>query len=161
MTLEYERLRMPDLILFRPKIFQDERGYFFEKYRRSEYGGLNVPDFVQDNCSLSKRGVIRGLHYQLPPFAQGKLVSVVKGRIWDVAVDIREHSKTLGKWLGVELSEENNHLLYIPAGFAHGFSVLSDEARVIYKCTNEYSKEHERGIRFDDPRLNIDWKIAN
>lgn len=161
MTLDYKKLKIPDLILIQPKILRDERGFFLEKYKQSDFEEMGLPLFKQDNYSSSKKGVIRGLHYQLPPCAQGKLVSVVKGKIWDVAVDIRKSSKTFGQWVGVELSEENNLSFYIPPGFAHGFSVLSEEAHLLYKCTAEYSASHERGLRFDDKDLNIDWKVSS
>jgi len=161
MSLNYKKLEIPDLILIKPKIFNDERGFFLEKYKQSDFEELGIPIFKQDNLSFSKQGVIRGLHYQLPPYDQGKLVSVVRGKVWDVAVDLRKNSKSFGQWVGVELSEENNLSFYIPPGFAHGFSVLSPEAKFLYKCTAEYSQTHESGIRFDDPDLNIDWKITN
>jgi len=161
MTIDYERLRIPDLILIKPKILRDDRGFFLEKYKQSDFEEIGLPLFKQDNYSSSKQGVIRGLHYQLPPHDQGKLVSVVKGSIWDVAVDIREGSETFGQWVGVELNEENNFSFYIPPGFAHGFSVLSKETHLLYKCTSEYSAPHERGLRFDDQDLNIDWKVNN
>ena len=160
MTLDYKKLKIHDLILIQPKIWRDERGFFLEKYKQSDFEEIGLPLFKQDNYSSSKQNVIRGLHYQLPPFEQGKLVSVVKGKVWDVAVDVRKSSKTFGEWVGVELNEENNLSFYIPPGFAHGFSVLSPEARVLYKCTNEYSQIHEMGIRFDDLDLNIDWKVT-
>ena len=159
MTLDYKRLKIPDLILIQPKIFSDERGFFLEKYKQSDFEEIGLPLFKQDNYSSSKQGVIRGLHYQLPPFDQGKLVSIVKGKVWDVAVDIRRSSSFFGQWVGVELSEENNLSFYIPSGFAHGFLSLSPEVHLLYKCTNEYSVSHERGIRFDDKNLNINWKI--
>ena len=159
MALNYKRLEIPDLILIEPKVWQDERGFFMEKYKQSEFEEIGIPSFKQDNYSHSKHGVIRGLHYQISPFGQGKLVSVVKGRVWDVAVDVRKDSDFFGKWVGVELSEENKLSFYIPPGFAHGFSVLSDEANFLYKCTTEYSSLHERGIRYDDKELNIDWKV--
>lgn len=159
MTLDYKRLKIPDLILIQPKILRDERGFFTEKYKQSDFEEISLPLFKQDNYSSSKQGVIRGLHYQLPPFDQGKLVSVVKGKVWDVAVDIRKSSKFFGQWIGMELSEENNLLFYVPSGFAHGFSVISSEANLLYKCTAEYSKIHERGLRFDDRNLGIDWKV--
>jgi len=161
MTFKYKKLKIPDLILIQPNILRDERGFFLEKYKQSDFKEIGLPLFVQDNYSSSKKGVIRGLHYQLPPHEQGKLVSVVKGSIWDVAVDIRKDSKSFGQWVGVELNEENNFSFYIPPGFAHGFSALSDEVHLLYKCTSEYSAPHERGIRFDDRDLNIDWKIDN
>ncbi|MBT4207506.1 dTDP-4-dehydrorhamnose 3,5-epimerase [bacterium] len=161
MALDYKKLKIPDLILIQPKVLNDDRGFFLEKYKQSDFEEIGLPVFRQDNYSFSKKGVIRGLHYQLPPCAQGKLVSVMKGKVWDVAVDIRKDSKTFGQWVGVELSEENNLSFYIPPGFAHGFSVLSEEAHFFYKCTSEYSKLHERGLRFDDNDLNIDWKVSN
>ena len=161
MALNYKRLRIPDLILIQPKILRDERGFFLEKYKQSDFEEINLPLFKQDNYSSSSRGVIRGLHYQLPPFEQGKLVSVVKGKVWDVVVDIRKSSESFSQWVGIELSEENNLSLYIPPGFAHGFSALSPEANLLYKCTAEYSKIHERGVRFDDPDLAIDWKTRS
>jgi len=161
MALDYKRLRIPDLILIQPNILRDERGFFLEKYKQSDFEEVGLPLFKQDNYSSSRQGVIRGLHYQLPPYGQGKLVSVVSGSVWDVAVDIRKSSKTFGQWVGVELNEENNLSFYIPPGFAHGFSVLSEEVHLLYKCTAEYSSPHERGLRFDDKDLNIDWKINN
>jgi len=161
MALNYEKLKIPDLILIKPKIIHDDRGFFLEKYKQSDFEEIGLPVFKQDNYSSSKKGVIRGLHYQLPPHAQGKLVSVVKGSVWDVAVDIRKSSKTFGQWVGVELNEENNLSFFIPPGFAHGFVALSDDVHLLYKCTAEYSASHERGIRFDDNDLNIDWKISN
>ncbi len=159
MSLSYKRLAIPDLLLIEPKIFSDERGFFVEKYKESDFEALGIPAFKQDNYSYSKQGVIRGLHYQLPPYEQGKLVSVVNGKVWDVAVDIRESSKTFGQWVGVELSEENNLSFYIPPGFAHGFSVLSPEASFLYKCTNEYHPLSERGLCFDDKEVGVDWKV--
>ena len=160
MTLDYKKLRIPDLILIEPQILSDERGFFLEKYKQSDFEAIGLPVFKQDNYSSSKQGVIRGLHYQIEPHAQGKLVSVVKGKVWDVAVDIRKDSESFGEWVGVELSEENCLSLYIPPGFAHGFSVLSPEANLLYKCSAEYSEAHERGIRYDDPDLAIDWKVT-
>jgi dTDP-4-dehydrorhamnose 3,5-epimerase len=161
MPFNFKKLEIPDLILIEPKVFKDERGFFTEKYKQSEFKAQEIPDFVQDNYSYSKQGVIRGVHYQVPPYTQGKLVTVLKGKIWDVAVDMRKSSAYFGKWVGVELSDENNFSFYIPAGFAHGFAVLSSEALFLYKCTNEYNVASERGVRWDDPELNIDWKITN
>lgn len=160
MVLNYKQLKIPSLLLIQPKVFQDERGFFLEKYKQSEFEKISLPPFVQDNYSSSKQGVIRGLHYQRSPYEQGKLVSVVFGKVWDVAVDIRKNSPTFGQWVGVELSDKNNLAFYIPVGFAHGFSVLSQEARFFYKCTTEYLPEYEQGIRFNDPDLNIDWKLT-
>lgn len=148
------------LIVVEPKVFADDRGYFYEAYNRNVFHQNGITnDFVQDNQSRSTYGVIRGLHYQLPPFAQAKLVRVLVGSILDVAVDIRKGSPTYGQHFSLELTAENHKQLFIPAGFAHGFSVLSDIAVVQYKCDQFYSKESEGGIRFDDNELNIDWKI--
>lgn len=149
------------LIIFEPKVFEDSRGYFFEAFNKEVFkaAGINL-QFVQDNQSQSAFGVIRGLHYQLNPFAQSKLVRVLSGSILDVALDIRTGSPTFGQSFCIELSAENKKQLFIPAGFAHGFSVLSEKAEVIYKCDNFYDKSSEAGIRFDDPALNIDWEIA-
>ncbi len=150
------------LIVFEPDVFEDDRGYFFESFNEKRYSGAGLKfQFVQDNISKSKYGTIRGLHYQVGEFAQGKLCQVVFGKVLDVAVDIRFGSPTFGKYFAVELSEENHKQLWIPPGFAHGFSVLSEIAIFHYKCTNFYSKEHERAIRFDDPELKINWKINN
>lgn len=149
-----------DVIIVEPKIFTDSRGYFFETYVKKRYieNGIKV-DFIQDNESKSSYGVIRGLHYQTPPFAQSKLVRVISGKVLDVAVDIRKSSPTFGKYVAVELSDENKRQLFIPVGFAHGFAVLSDEVIFAYKCDNYYNPSSERGIKFDDDFLSIDWKI--
>ena len=151
---------IPGLLVFEPKIFEDSRGYFFESYNEKTFQqqGVNI-DFIQDNQSSSSYGVIRGLHYQLNPHAQSKLIRVLQGRILDVAVDIRKGSPTYGKHFDIELSAENKKQLLIPQGFAHGFSVLSEKAEVLYKCDAFYHKESEGGIRFDDPALNINWQI--
>ena len=150
------------LYIIQPKIFTDERGYFFESYKLEMFLKAGIPfNPVQDNESKSSRGVIRGLHYQIEPLAQAKLIRVVTGRIYDVAVDLRKHSGTYGKWYGIELDSENKTQFFIPKGFAHGFSVLSDTAIIHYKCDNLYSPDHERGIDLNDPYLNIDWKIGD
>ncbi|MBE9469615.1 MAG: dTDP-4-dehydrorhamnose 3,5-epimerase [Bacteroidetes bacterium] len=156
------KTNIPDLLIIEPEIFNDERGYFFESYNTKKFknAGIDV-DFVQDNQSKSSFGVVRGLHYQLAPYSQSKLVSVIEGEVLDVAVDIRENSPTYGKWFGVILSGENKKQFLIPKGFAHGFSVLSDNAIFTYKCDNFYNKESERGIMFNDSKINIDWKINN
>jgi len=149
---------LPGLILVEPRVFADERGVFLETYRHSDFAAAGIPEhFVQDNHSRSSGGVLRGLHYQKVPRAQGKLVRCLAGRIFDVAVDIRTGSPAYGKWAGVELSGENNRMLYVPAGFAHGFLVLSDIAEVTYKCTEEYSPSHDRGIIWNDPDIGIRW----
>lgn len=150
------------LFVFEPKVFPDSRGYFFESYNRNIFTeqGINI-DFVQDNQSSSTYGVIRGLHFQLPPYAQTKLVRVLSGRILDVAVDIRRGSPTFGKHFAIELSAENKKQLFLPHGFAHGFSVLSETAEVLYKCDAFYNKQSESGIMFNDSELNIDWQIPS
>ena len=149
------------LVIYEPMVFEDSRGFFFESFNEKIFTreGITRP-FVQDNQSRSSYGVIRGLHYQLSPHAQSKLVRVLAGKILDVAVDIRKGSPTYGRHFAIELSAENKKQLYIPHGFAHGFSVLSDTADVLYKCDAFYSKESEGGIRYNDPVLQIDWKIA-
>jgi dTDP-4-dehydrorhamnose 3,5-epimerase len=154
------KTNIPGLIILEPKVMEDSRGYFYESYNREKMraAGFNM-EFVQDNQSKSQYGVIRGLHYQKNPFAQTKLVRVLEGRIYDVALDIRKGSPTYGKWFGVELNSENKLQLYIPQGFAHGFSVLSDSAVVLYKCDMFYHPEAEAGIQCLDPKLKIDWKI--
>ncbi len=148
------------VVIIEPKVFGDSRGYFFESYSQRDFNSLvGEVNFVQDNESKSCYGVIRGLHFQKPPFEQSKLVRVVKGKVLDVAVDIREGSPTFGKHVAVELSEENHRQLFIPKGFAHGFSVLSEEAVFQYKCDNFYAPEYEGAIAWDDPALGIDWRI--
>lgn len=150
----------PGLLLFEPKIFADDRGYFFESYNEQLFEQEGLPiHFVQDNQSLSSYGVIRGLHYQLDPHAQTKLVRVLQGRILDVVVDIRQGSPAYGKFMSVELSAENKRQLLVPKGFAHGFSVLSERAEILYKCDAYYNKANEGGIRYNDPALGIDWQV--
>lgn len=157
----FKRLAIPEVILVEPKTFADERGFFLESYqqRRFAENGISEP-FVQDNHSCSRRGVLRGLHFQLEPFAQGKLVRAVTGAIFDVAVDIRPDSPTFGKWVGEHLNEENKRMLFIPAGFAHGFCTLADQTHVLYKATNFYSAAHDRGLAWDDPDIGIRWPDA-
>lgn len=148
------------VVIIEPKLFKDERGYFFESFNLREFEEKVTPiKFVQDNESKSSYGVVRGLHFQNPPYAQSKLVRVVKGKTLDVAVDIRKNSPTYGKYVAVELSEDNHRQLFIPIGFAHGFSVLSDEVIFQYKCSNFYNKDSEGAIAWDDKDLNIDWQI--
>jgi dTDP-4-dehydrorhamnose 3,5-epimerase len=157
--MKVRRLSIPDLILFEPTIFCDERGLFFESFNHKifdENVSLSIK-FVQDNQSKSIKNVLRGLHYQVHPKAQGKLVRVIIGEVFDVAVDIRQGSPTFGKWIGEILSAENKKQLWIPAGFAHGFLTLSETSEFFYKTTDYYSPEHERCIRWDDPRIGIDW----
>ena len=160
MKFIFQKLKIPELILVTPKIFSDERGYFFENYKTSEYFSNGITTkFVQDNISHSVKGVLRGLHYQKNPKAQAKLVTALRGEIFDVAVDLRENSPTFGKWTGEILSEINHKSLYIPEGFAHGFCVLSKEADILYKVSSEYSPEHERGVLWNDSEINIEWPL--
>ncbi len=154
------KTELEGLLIIEPRIFEDKRGYFFESYQKERYIKSGIPcTFVQDNESRSEKGVVRGLHYQEEPYAQSKLVRVIYGEVLDVAVDIRLNSKTYGKWFSLKLSAENKKQLFIPRGFAHGFSVLSDQAILTYKCDNYYNWEAERGIIYNDPTLNIDWKV--
>ncbi len=153
---------IPDVILIEPKIFGDERGYFMETYKYQPFAEHGIDhDFVQDNMSSSVKGTLRGLHYQLDPHAQGKLVRVLKGAVYDVAVDIRQGSPTFGQWVGVELSAENKLSLWVPPGFAHGFYVTSDIAEFTYKCTDVYTPEAERGIIWNDPDIGIKWPLVD
>ena len=162
MPFEFVRLEIPDVILIKPKVFEDERGYFMETYKKSDFEKAGIKgDFVQDNHSRSRYGVLRGLHFQKEPYAQAKIVRCVKGVIYDVAVDLRRNSPTFGKYVSVILSEYNKYMLYIPRGFAHGFLVLSDVAEVVYKVDNEYAPEYEGGVIWNDPDLNIPWPIDN
>jgi dTDP-4-dehydrorhamnose 3,5-epimerase len=148
------------LMVFEPAVFEDSRGYFFESYNKNVFSQLGInTDFVQDNQSSSEYGVVRGLHYQIPPFDQSKLIRVLSGRILDVGLDIRQSSATYGKIFYIELSAENKKQLYLPKGFAHGFSVLSEKAEVLYKCDAFYNKKSEQGILYNDPDLEIDWQI--
>lgn len=158
--MPFVKTDIPGLLVFEPNVFEDSRGYFFESYNEKTFQKEGIDTrWVQDNQSSSTYGVIRGLHYQLPPFAQAKLVRVLKGKILDVVVDIRKGSPTFGKVFSQKLSAKNRKQLYIPAGFAHGFSVLSAKAEVLYKCDNFYNKESEGGIIYNDPALAIDWGI--
>lgn len=151
---------IPQLLVLEPRVFEDQRGYFFESFNRKEFQAHNLDlVFVQDNESRSCKGVLRGLHYQLAPFAQTKLIRVVEGEIMDVAVDLRKNSPAFGKWLGMILSGKNKKQLLVPPGFAHGFAVLSEHAVVMYKCDTYYNPQAERGIIYNDPRLNIDWGL--
>lgn len=156
----FEKTPLQNVWLIKPKIFGDDRGHFLETYRVHLFKeqGLDY-GFVQDNISVSKKGTLRGLHYQLPPASQAKLVMVPEGEILDVAVDVRQNSPTFGKHFSAVLSSKNRYMMLIPTGFAHGFSVLSGEATVYYKCNDYYNRELERGIKWDDPSLNIDWKV--
>lgn len=158
--MNFEICAIPGLVVVTPKVFSDSRGAFFEAFNSQPFRAAGIQNnFVQDNQSTSSYGVIRGLHFQRHPHAQAKLVRVLQGAILDVAVDVRTGSPTYGQHFGIELSAENNKQLFIPAGFAHGFSVLSPTAVVLYKCDGYYNKESEGGIRFDDPALGINWRI--
>jgi dTDP-4-dehydrorhamnose 3,5-epimerase len=153
--------KIPGLLVVEPRVFEDSRGYFFESYQKERYFQHAVKtEFIQDNESKSARGVVRGLHYQLEPFAQAKLVRVVQGSVYDVAIDLRKGSPTFGQWFGLELNDVEKKQLFIPRGFAHGFSVLTKTAVFTYKCDNVYNKEAERSIHINDPKLKIDWKIG-
>tara|TARA_Y100001978_G_scaffold74788_1_gene67044 strand:- start:55 stop:597 length:543 start_codon:yes stop_codon:yes gene_type:complete len=152
---------LDEVKIFEPTVFHDERGFFFESFNKKFFQEVINPkiEFVQDNHSKSSKGVLRGLHYQLDPFAQGKLVRVISGEVFDVAVDIRINSKNFGKWFGIKLSSDNKKLLWIPPGFAHGFLTLTDNAEFLYKTTNFYNKDSERSIIWSDPDININWGI--
>jgi dTDP-4-dehydrorhamnose 3,5-epimerase len=159
-NFEFVHLEIPDVILIKPRIFKDDRGSFLETYKYSNFADAGIGEvFMQDNHSKSSRNVLRGLHYQKDPFAQGKLVRCINGAIFDVAVDMRRGSPFYSKWIAVELNEENNFILYVPPGFAHGFLALTESAEVTYKCTKEYSPEHDRGIAWNDPDIAIDWPV--
>lgn len=162
MAFQFQRLDIPGLVLIQAINRGDSRGFFRELFKQSEFAAFGLPSsFVQVNHSRSTQGVVRGLHYQKNPRAQGKLVLAMRGEIFDVAVDIRQGSPTFGKWVGIVLSDTNSRMLYIPPGFAHGVSVLSESADLMYQITDEYSAEHERGIAWNDPTLAIDWRVTN
>jgi dTDP-4-dehydrorhamnose 3,5-epimerase len=160
--MEIIKTEIEGLLIIKPRVFEDERGYFFESYNREVFlrAGIDIT-FVQDNESKSRKDVVRGMHLQSPPFEQGKLVRVMSGSVLDVAVDIRKNSPTFGKWAAIELSARNKLMYWIPPGFAHGFRTLEDETVFFYKCTNVYNREAETGFRWNDPDINIDWGIAN
>ena len=161
MPFQFERLALPDVILITAKHFADERGFFLESYKQSDFAEHGIPwPFVQDNRSHSVGKVLRGLHYQLHPKAQGKLVMALAGEVFDVAVDIRQGSPTYGRWVGATLSADRFNMLYIPVGFAHGYCVLGERAELLYKTTDEYAADLERGIRWDDPDVGVDWPVA-
>jgi dTDP-4-dehydrorhamnose 3,5-epimerase len=156
-------LSINDVLLIEPQVFNDNRGFFFESFNQNKFEetmGKKI-NFVQDNHSKSIKGVLRGLHYQLPPKAQGKIVRVIQGEVFDIAVDLRKSSPTFGQWVGEILSADNKKQMWIPEGFAHGFVALSDTAEVLYKTTDFYSKEHEQAIRWDDEALSIQWPIKD
>lgn len=157
--MNYKKLAIPEVVLFEPRVFGDDRGFFFESFNQKIFKDATGLDreFVQDNHSKSSYGVLRGLHYQLAPMAQGKLVRVTQGEVFDVAVDIRKGSPTFGQWVGAILSAENKNQLWVPEGFAHGFITLSESAEFLYKTTNFYSPEHERSIAWNDPEIGVEW----
>jgi len=160
MPFQFKRLEIPELVLIEAQAFEDGRGFFMEAYKKSELSAIGIPQvFVQDNYSYSVRGTLRGLHYQKHPKAQAKLVTVLRGEIFDVALDIRKGSPTYGRWVGVVLTGQMHHMLYLPTGFAHGFCVLSEEAYILYKVTEEYAPELDRGILWNDPEVGIRWPI--
>lgn len=162
MPFTFKKLSIPDVILIEPKAFPDDRGYFFESFKASDFEKANLPtNFEQDNFSFSKKNVIRGLHYQKDPKAQGKLVCVLKGGVWDVAVDIRRESPSYLKWVAAELNDESHFMLYIPPGFAHGFLAVTEDVHLLYKCTNEYDPQADAGLRWDDPDIAITWPTNN
>ncbi len=159
--MEYKETAIPGVWIIEPRVFDDARGYFMETFKQEEFEQHIGPvRFVQDNESCSTRGVLRGLHFQKPPYTQAKLVRVIKGRVLDVAVDIRKNSPTYGRYVAVELTGENKRQFFIPRGFAHGFLVLSDEAVFTYKVDNTYAPQHEGSVRFDDPAIGIEWEMA-
>lgn len=161
--MEFIKTAIPEVILIKPKVFGDERGFFMESYKKSLFVQNGISEeFIQDNHSKSTKGVLRGLHYQLNPKAQGKLVRCVSGSVFDVAVDIRRNSPTFGKWVGYELNADNQQMLWIPAGFAHGFITLEDNTEFLYKTTGEYAPDCDRGIKYNDPAIGIEWpKLDN
>lgn len=160
--MEFIETEIEDLLIVKSQVFEDDRGYFFESYNASKWrdAGIDI-DVLQTNISKSQKDVVRGLHFQNPPFAQGKLIRVISGAVLDVAVDIRKASHTYGKHVAVELSDQNKLALWIPPGFAHGFKTLTDNTIFFYDCTNVYNRESEGSIRWNDPELNIDWGIEN
>ena len=159
--IKFKILSIPDIVLIEPQIFQDERGCFFESYNQKDFEAVvnRKINFVQDNHSLSFQGVVRGLHYQISPYEQAKLIRVIQGEVWDVVVDIREGSETYGQWVAEKLSAENKKQLWVPEGFAHGFYVLSDTAEVVYKTNNFYSNNYEKTIHWKNNLFSIEWPI--
>ncbi len=156
--MEIVKTEIQDLLIIKPQVFEDDRGYFFESYNKDKFAAHGVDvQFVQDNESRSMKDVLRGLHFQKPPFAQGKLVRVMRGSVLDVAVDLRKNSPTFGKWASIVLTDKNKWMYWIPAGFAHGFLTLEDNTVFFYKCTNVYNKQSEGSIRWNDPDLGISW----
>ncbi len=161
MPFTFERQAIPEVILIEPKVFSDARGFFIETYKQTDFAPFVDGAFVQENHSKSQRGTLRGLHFQVGPYAQGKLVRVIHGEIFDVAVDVRPHSPTRGRWVSTVLSSENRRMLYVPPWCAHGFCVVTETAEVVYKTTAEYSPAHESGVMWNDPAFAIDWPIQS
>lgn len=162
MGFQFQPTTIPDVIHVHTQQWPDPRGFFMELYKASAFADSAIPTaFVQDNCAYSSQGVLRGLHYQQEPKAQGKLIMTLKGAIFDVAVDIRHGSATYGQWVGYELSDQNQAMLYVPPGFAHGYCVLSPDALILYKVTDEYAPATERGIRWNDPEIGVQWPLEN
>lgn len=160
MPFKFKETPIKDLIIIEPHVFEDERGFFMETYKKSDFVKAGITeDFIQDNHSYSSKGVLRGIHFQKDPHAQGKLVRCVKGAVWDVAVDLRANSETFGQWYGLEITEENKTMFYIPPGFGHGFVTLQDNTHFLYKCTNEYNPDADSGIMWNDGDLNIEWPL--
>lgn len=160
MPFEFRNSDLSGVFLITPKVFGDNRGFFLESFSRNQFAEAGIKDiFVQDNQSCSEKGVLRGLHFQRSPYAQGKLVRVVRGSVWDVAVDLRPESLSYKQWVGFELSEKNHRMLYIPPGFGHGFIALEDDTHFLYKCTNYYAPEYDGGVRWDDPELGVQWPL--
>jgi dTDP-4-dehydrorhamnose 3,5-epimerase len=162
MPFNFKKTDIDGLIVVEPRVFPDERGFFLESYKASDFRANGIDyNFVQDNHSLSKKNVIRGLHYQHDPKSQGKLVRVLKGKVWDVAVDLRKYSMTFLKHYSIELSEDNHTMFFIPPGFAHGFATLTDDVHLMYKCTEEYDGKLDAGIRWNDPDIGLKWPVDN
>ena len=162
MSFTFKSMSIPDVVLVEPKILPDDRGFFMEAFKASDFKQANIPaHFLQDNFSFSRKHVLRGLHYQKNPHAQGKLVLTLKGCVWDVAVDLRRTSPTFKQWVAAELSDANHAMLYIPPGFAHGFVALTDDVHLLYKCTAEYNPQSDAGIRWNDPDIAIAWPVAD
>jgi len=162
MSFEFKRLEIPEVVLIKPRLLSDERGFFMETYKQTDFAKFGITDkFVQDNHSKSfARGVIRGLHFQKKPFEQAKLIRAISGSVLDVAVDIRRGSSTFGGWVSAMLSTKNQAMLYIPSGFAHGFCTLEENSEIIYSCSNEYSPAHDRGIIWSDRTIDVHWPVA-
>lgn len=162
MPFTFTKTKLEGVIIVEPRVFGDERGFFMETFKKSDFAENGIKlEFVQDNHSSSQKGVLRGIHFQKDPMAQGKLVRVTKGAVFDVAVDLNPDSPTFKEWVGVELTAENHTMLYIPPGFGHGFATLEDDTHFQYKCTALYSPEHDGGVKYDDPEIGVEWPIKN